>query len=214
MTRVRVAAVNDYEVVVQGLAAMLSQFEQRISVCDAIIIGHPVPVPVDVALYDTFGRVDLDSSGLPELCGQRGVKRVAVYTAPINTEVVAIARRAGATGVLSKTLTAEQLVQAIERVSRGELVVEAGNLPTAPLSNEEHRNWPGRDRGLTERESSVAVLLIEGMSNREIGETLFLSVNTVKSHVRRLLEKLDAPNRTKVTAVLLQDPTFHRDSSV
>ncbi len=211
--RVKVSAVNDYEIVVRGLAAMLSSFAE-IDVCDAIIIGETPPIPVDVALYDTFGRVDPHGALLSQLCGQHGVGRVAIYTSPVTPEVVTHARRAGATGVLSKSLPGHELVHDLIRVARGEVVVNAGTTFTAPMSNEAMRDWPGRSRGLTERESSVAALLVEGLSNREIGEALYLSVNTVKTHVRRVLEKLDAPNRTKAAAVLLSDPSFRRASSI
>jgi len=210
--RIRVSAVNDYEIVVQGLAAMLLEFDDRIEVCEAIIIGEPVRVPVDVALYDTFGRVEAAGEGLSKLCGQPNVHRVALYTAPVTAQVIDEARRCGATGVLSKSLPGKKLVDALERVARGEVVVEEDSVVTAPLSNNGHRDWPGRLYGLTERESSVAVLMVEGLSNREIGEALYLSVNTVKTHIRRLLEKLESVNRTKATAILLKDPTFQRDS--
>lgn len=210
MSRIRVAAVDDYEIVVFGLTAMLSQFADRIEVADTIIIGQPVPNPVDVALCDTFGRRDHGFDAVRTLCSQTNVQRVAVYSAPITDALVEKARTAGATGVLSKSLPAAKLIDALERVAQGEVVITLDASPTTPSYGTQHRDWPGRAMGLTERESSVAVLLAEGLSNREIGEALFLSTNTIKTHVRRLLEKLKATNRTKAAWILLQDHSFRR----
>jgi NarL family two-component system response regulator LiaR len=56
VTRVRVAAVNDDEIVVEGLARLLARSD-RLQVCDRIVVGEPLALPVDVALYDTYGRV-------------------------------------------------------------------------------------------------------------------------------------------------------------
>jgi len=56
---------------------------------------------------------------------------------------------------------------------------------------------PPLPNGLTEREVEVLRLVAEGLSNREIGERLFLSANTAANHVRSILSKTNAPNRTK-----------------
>src|SRR3954447_8973547 len=56
---VRVAAVNDYEIIVQGVAALLEQYPDRLEVCARVIIGEPITQPIDVALYDTYGRVGI-----------------------------------------------------------------------------------------------------------------------------------------------------------
>ena len=61
MHRVRVAAVNDYEIVVEGLGAVLSRYPDRLDVRELIIMGEPVDEPVDVALYDTYGRAGVAS---------------------------------------------------------------------------------------------------------------------------------------------------------
>ena len=62
--RVRVAAVNDYELIVAGVARLLSQFPQQLDVCDRIVIGDPIDTPIDVALFDTYGRVGIAAPAL------------------------------------------------------------------------------------------------------------------------------------------------------
>jgi DNA-binding CsgD family transcriptional regulator len=61
--------------------------------------------------------------------------------------------------------------------------------------------WPGRDAGLTERESELLSLLSTGMTNRELGAHLYISENTVKTQLRHLYAKLDVRNRAQAAAV-------------
>jgi DNA-binding NarL/FixJ family response regulator len=207
--RIRVAAVNDYEIVIQGLASMLSGFDDRIEVAAAITVGEPIVGGViDVALFDTYGRRGLGVEAIRLLAKDPKVRRVAVFTSPVTDELADEAVGAGAAAVLAKSIRIEELVRDLERVARGESVIHRGSAATAPLSNAQRRTWPGRGRGLTERESSVAVLMAQGMTNTEIASSLYVSVNTVKTHVRRVLEKLGAPNRTKATAIILADESF------
>ncbi len=61
--------------------------------------------------------------------------------------------------------------------------------------------WPGRERDLTARESELLALLPTGMTNRELGEHLYLSQNTIKTQLRRLFSKLNVRNRVQAVAV-------------
>ena len=72
--------------------------------------------------------------------------------------------------------------------------------------------WPGRDRGLSRRESEILALLVQGLSNRQIADALYLSSETVKTHVRGLYRKLGVNNRVKAAAAALADPDFRRRS--
>ena len=65
--RFRVAAVNDYELIVAGLAELLARFPDRLVVCDRIVLGEPIDTPIDVALYDTYGRVGIAAPALRAL---------------------------------------------------------------------------------------------------------------------------------------------------
>ena len=63
----RVAVANDYELVVAGLAALLRPFHDRIEVTDAVTVGDNIDGPVDIVLYDTFGRADDGVGGVKRL---------------------------------------------------------------------------------------------------------------------------------------------------
>ncbi len=105
----RVAVANDYELVIAGLAALLEPFCDRVEVADAIIVGQPLSDPVDLVLYDTFGREGLADVALRALIDTPGVRRVAVYTLSVTPDVRAAAVDVGAVGLISKRLRAPSL---------------------------------------------------------------------------------------------------------
>jgi NarL family two-component system response regulator LiaR len=109
--------------------------------------------------------------------------------------------------VLSKARPATALVDALERVHRGERVVD-GNGGHQPVP------WPGSSRGLTARQSEVVALLLQGLSNQEIAEALFVDVNTVKTHLRHAYKALGVRSRSQALAMLLgEDTAFRRRSA-
>ena len=195
MARVRVAAVNDYELVVAGLARMLETYADRVDVVDALVIGEPVEAPVDVALYDTYGRTGVASAALRTLVAMQNVDAVAVFSLDLTPDFIAEGRLAGAQGFISKALPGDQIVEALERVARGEQVIAMPTPPEPDATDE--IDWPGKDQGLTERESEVLVLVSEGLSNREIGAALYLGYETVKSYLRDVYAKLGVRNRVE-----------------
>jgi DNA-binding NarL/FixJ family response regulator len=190
----RVAAVNDYELVVAGVAAMLGCYPERFTVVDALIVGEPIPGPVDVALFDTFGRVRLANEALGWLVAREEVQKVAVFSLSLCPEVIEDGRAIGADGFISKALNGERIADAIEAIARGEEVVAGPADTTSPT---EQLEWPGRADGLTQRESEVLVMMARGYTNAEIAAALFIGTETVKTHVRRVLTKLKLRNRSQ-----------------
>jgi DNA-binding NarL/FixJ family response regulator len=203
-TPVRVAVANDYELVIAGVKAMLEPFSDKVVVADTIIVGEELSEPVDVVLFDTFGRAVDATSGVKRLLDTNGIGRVVLYTGTPRPSQVAAAIDAGAAGVLSKARPASALVEAIIRIDRGERVVDGtgGHQPVP---------WPGASRGLTARQSEVIALLLQGLSNAEIAAALFVDVNTVKTHLRHAYKALGVRSRSQALALLLgEDPSFRR----
>jgi DNA-binding NarL/FixJ family response regulator len=183
---------------------MLEPFSDRIAVVDAIVVGEPLSAAADVVLFDTFGRPDDAVSGVKRLLDTDGVGRVVLYTGAPRPAQVASALEAGASAVLSKARPATALADAIERVNRGERVVD-GNGGHQPVP------WPGSSRGLTARQSEVIALLLQGLSNQEIANALFVDVNTVKTHLRHAYKALGVRSRAQALAMLLgEDSAFRR----
>jgi DNA-binding NarL/FixJ family response regulator len=205
--RPRVAVVNDYEVVVAGLAAILEPFEDRVDVVDSFTIDQPSRQQIDIALFDMFGRGD-EEVPLRRLLARPEVSCVAIYSFNFDQTAVDRALRAGAVGYLSKTLPAKELVDEIDRIAAGEQVISAPESSRRPRSEE--RSWPGRDLGLSEREAEVVALAAVGKRNAEIADCLFVSVDTVKTHLARSFRKLEVHNRTELSALIHRRPSFRR----
>jgi DNA-binding NarL/FixJ family response regulator len=205
--RVRVAVVNDYELIVEGVARLLSQFPDQLDVCDRVVVGEPIKTPVDVALYDTYGRVGIAAPTLRALAESPGIGRVAVFSLDVGPDLIAEGRAAGATGFISKGLSGAEIADAIVRVAQGESVVAT---PTSGAPPSEELDWPGRGDGLTERQSQVLTLVAEGLSNREIAAALYLSPETVKGYLAQAFATLGVRNRVEATNYVRREEAFTR----
>jgi DNA-binding NarL/FixJ family response regulator len=198
---VRVAVANDFDLVVAGVAALLSRFSPGLQVTELIIGREELQEPVDVVLFDTYGRAEMGLDRVRQLRNMANVGKVAVYTLSWDTDLVRAALDNGADAVLSKTLPASQLAADLTRVADGQAVVDPG--PGRQLRSAD-RLWPGRDRQLTERESEVLALVASGLSNAETGKLLHLGVNTVKTHLRNAYRKAGVKNRAQAAAYVLR----------
>jgi DNA-binding NarL/FixJ family response regulator len=125
------------------------------------------------------------------------------------------ALRAGASGFLLKDVPPHELGQAIRTVARGDAVVSpritrrlleeySQQLPDLSGGANDDDTVPAVLSGLTGREREVLVAVAEGLSNVEIGERLFVSEATVKSHVGRILAKLGLRNRVQAVVLAFQ----------
>ncbi len=189
---IKVALVDDYDVVVVGVANMLEPYRDRVVVAE-LDTNKPVEDDVDIALYDSFAQPESDHDEVKTLIDNPHTERVVIYTWNFHPDLVAMARDLGVHGYLSKALTARELVAALESVHAGEIVVSAS--PTKARSTA--GDWPGRGEGLTDRESEILALITQGKSNAEVAALTYLSPNTVKSYVRGLYRKIEVDSRTQ-----------------
>jgi len=208
LTRPRVAVVNDYDVVVAGLAAILEPYSDRVELVDAIKLDGPIEDTIDIALLDTFGRQGVEDGALQRLLERTEVSCVAVYSFNLEPEAVRQALAAGAAGYLSKATPARDLVDQINRIAAGERVVSGAG--SVDRSCGDDRGWPGRELGLSEREAEVVALAALGRRNSEIAAALYVSVDTVKTHLARSFRKLGVHNRTELSALIHRRPSFRR----
>lgn len=187
----RVAIVNDYEIVVAGVAAMLAPHHERLAVIE-LDSGLPVVSDVDVILYDTFGQVQGDGVDLEDLVHGSGA-RVVIFSWNTQPDLVERAIRKGAAGYLSKGLTSTEVVEALEAVRTGTIVVP----PEVEIDEPALGDWPGREAGLTAREAEVLALITQGLSNQEIADRSYLSINSVKTYIRTAYRKIGATRRAQ-----------------
>jgi len=205
--RVRVAAVNDYELIVVGVAHLLSQYPLLLDVRDRIVIGDPLDGPIDVALYDTYGRVGLAEPALRRLVADPDIAAVAVFSLDFPEQLVEESRAAGVAGFISKALDGQQVAEAIVAIAAGEDVFA---VPTSTPRVPGTLDWPGREDGLSARQSQVLVLVAEGLTNPEIAAALYVSLETVKSHLRDVFAKLGFRNRVEATGYVTRSGAFTR----
>lgn len=195
---IRVALINDYEIVLEGLRALLRPYDPDITVVELDVAGNPLS-EVDVTLFDTYGEVQEQRQRVRGLAADASNGAIVAFSFSDDAALAGTFVRAGAQGFISKALPAEQIVNGIRAAARGERVMLVQPSPHTAISAE--LRWPGRDARLTERESELLALLPTGMSNRELSEHLHVSENTIKSHLRRLFSKLDVRNRAQAAAL-------------
>lgn len=189
--RIRVAVVNDYQVVVEGVAAMLRSYSDLVEVVELDANRTP-SASVDIALYDTFGALPGNQADIHGLVRDGHVRLVAIYSWNLDRELVEASHDNGANAYLSKELPAAQLVEALIAVHTGRQPEDAHSHRFAtPIGND----WPGREEGLTLRESEVLALITQGLSNDQIAERMYLSINSVKTHIRTCYRRIGVTNR-------------------
>ncbi len=190
---IRVALVDDYDVVLLGLAHMFDRYADRVEVVE-IDAEEPLRDVIDIGMYDSFAQPETDQEEIASLIRNPRAKRVVVYTWNFHPSLVEQAREHGVHGYLSKTLPARELVAALEAIHDGELVVSD---PPRRASSAPGLDWPGRLEGITDRESEILALITQGKNNAEIAALTYLSPNTVKSYIRSVYRKIDVESRTQ-----------------
>jgi DNA-binding NarL/FixJ family response regulator len=199
---ITVLIVDDHEVVREGLRLSLSR-APHVRVVGEAADGRaaielaerrkPNVVIMDVRMPGLDG---LDAT--KELMEKEPGSAVLIFTAYSERSLLARGLESGAKGYILKEAPHETLVRAIEKVAHGDSFIDPALMP-AFLSGKD------REDMLTAREREILQLLADGMSNADAAQRLFISQETVKSHVRHILAKLEADTRTHAVAIALRD---------
>jgi len=128
---IRLALVNDYEVVVRGLAEKLRSYTDAFDIVE-LDADMPVQQVVDIALYDTFAQAQGDGEGVARLLANPRVDKLVVYSWNLQESLSATTMRRGVSGYLSKSLTASELTAALQKVARGETVISPDPASSGP----------------------------------------------------------------------------------
>ena len=195
---IRVALVNDYMIVLEGLRALLRYGEPEIEVVEIDVRKGPRR-RVDVTLVDTYGELGSLGERVRSLGADSSNGAIVVFSFSDQPQAVRSALRAGARGFISKAAPRQQIIDGIKAAAGGDQVVLTHRSQHAHI--DEALRWPGREIGLTERESELLSLLSTGMTNRELGGQLYVSENTIKTHLGRLYAKLGVRNRAQAASL-------------
>lgn len=207
---IKVVYADDEELVRSGLRAMLSgasdisvvgEANDRPSTVDVVLRRRP-----DVVLLDIKMREDDDGiQALGDILVASGPPAVAMLTTFDVDEYVSRALNGGANGFLLKDIKPASLAQAVRDLAEGGAVLDPGVAARMVRAQRDGQRAaePAREllSSLSEREGEVITLIARGLSNAEIGSSLFLSEATVKGYVSSVLAKIGAANR--VQAALL-----------
>lgn len=204
--RWNVLIVDDHEMVRTGLRTYLmldprfvvigeaGSGKEALDKLDRGEFGGVVP---DIVLMDLM---------MPEMDGVEATRailakypdvRIIILTSFLEDDKVVEAIEAGAVSYVLKTVSAEELLYAMQGAMRN-MPVMSGEVSQALTRGLRRRTAEDEAEGLTEREREVLLLIAEGKTNKEIGEELHISIKTVKTHVSNLLMKLGLEDRTQL----------------
>jgi DNA-binding NarL/FixJ family response regulator len=203
----RVLIVDDHAIVRRGLRSIL-ELEQDIAVVGEA--GAPAEAlraversRPEVVLLDLKLSSEGDADGLAvcsRILERRPGTGVVVLSTFLDERLVAEALRRGARAYVLKDVDLSELVRIIRAVARGESGFDSRSAAVvrALAAGRPAPSTGDESPALTEREREVVRLIAEGLTNREIGEAIFVSESTVKFHVRNVMRKLDVHHRAEV----------------
>jgi len=196
---IRVLLVDDHPLFRQGVQEALSQGEEVVVVGEATngkeAVEKARQLQPDVVLMDLLMPILGGLEATAVLHKEMPQLAILILTVSEKEKDLAQALKFGARGYLLKNADPQELLEAIQRVARGEVSISP--VMAAKLLAEFPREEEPR---LTEREGEVLKLVAQGATNREIAEQLFITENTVKVHLRNILEKLHLKNRAEAAA--------------
>lgn len=204
---IKVVIVDDHELVRGGLETILRLFDDIELVgqadCGATAVAVCGEVQPDVVLMDLVLPGGMDGAETTtELLHNCPGAKVLALTSFSDPELIQRVLRAGALGCLLKNVSGQELAAAIRRAHGGSstLAPEAADALVRAMSSP-----PVAREALTRREREVLALMVEGLTNTEIAETLVVSLSTVKTHVSSVIAKLGASTRTEAAAIAVRE---------
>lgn len=205
---VKVMIVDDHNLVREGLKAVFDQGEE-VDVVGEAASGEEAIEMVDKLRPDVI-LMDISMPGMNGIQATKAIRdshpeaKIVILTMLDQEGYVYEAIKAGATGYMLKSTSSDELVNAIQTVNEGKALLHPD--ATAQLLKEfvQLAENKAKDYGLSNREMEVLQLLSEGKTNKEIAKALWISEQTVKTHVAHIFDKLGTSDRTETVARALR----------
>lgn len=199
-TQIRILTVDDHPLIHEGIAALINSQPDMVVAAEATTgkralakfrEAQPDLVLMDLGLPDMSGI-----EAMVSILKENAHARVIILSMSTGDVEIQQALKAGAFAYLSKNMPPQELVEVIRKVHKGKKHIPA-EIATRLA---EHLG----EESLTDREVEVLQLVRDGSRNREIAESLFISEDTVKVHVSRIMDKLGAKDRTQAVAIAVR----------
>jgi DNA-binding NarL/FixJ family response regulator len=200
---IRIVLADDHPVVRRGLLQFFADVDDfdvvaecgdGESALEAVRRHAPDVLVVDLRMPGV-GGMDV----VRRLRGEAGAPAVILLAGDISDDDVIEAMRLGAKGVVLKEMAPSLLVQCIRKVAAGGIWLEKDAIGRAlEKLFQREESHPPRAAALTPRETDIVRMVAQGMGNREVGERLFISAGTVKTHLHAIYEKLGLKGRVQL----------------
>ena len=203
MTTISVLLVDDHLVVRSGLKALLGTQPDFVVVAEAAsgeealeLVGQQSPAVVVMDLAMGAGMDGIEA--IRQLRQRNGRQAILVFTTYDSDADIVRAVDAGAMGYLLKDASPDEIFTAIRGAVQGKSVM------SAPVASRLFQQLRNPDEVLTPREAELLSLLTQGLSNRELGQRLFISEATVKTHLAHIYAKLGVETRAAAIATAIR----------
>jgi DNA-binding NarL/FixJ family response regulator len=192
----RCVIVDDHPVVRQGVRSLLQRNWPAWEVADAETLdaalsqlGKGKP---DIVVLDPW-KAGSDVAGTIHKVAEQTKAPIVVFTADGGARLLSEALKAGVKGYVRKDSPSDDLIRAIEAARTGDFYVDPGLSSTLVLDE--------GDRTLSARQREILQMLADGMQTDAVAQQLGLSTETVRTHTKRILAKLEASTRTQAVAI-------------
>lgn len=213
MDKLKVILVDDHEMVRLGLKSFLNMQKDFEVIAEASNgrqgIELALELKPDVLVMDLV---------MPELGGVEATleilkewpeAKILVLTSYLDNEKIYPVIDAGAKGYMLKTSSAAEILNAIQKVAKGQLAIET----EVDKKIKAHDRKPNLHDELTAREYDILYLLAKGYDNQTIADELFISLKTVKTHVSNILSKLEVDDRTQAVVYAFRHHLVPQDDN-
>ncbi|WP_026572542.1 response regulator [Bacillus sp. UNC438CL73TsuS30] len=224
MDKIRILIADDYHLFIRGMESILSE-DSSLQIVGKAYNGKQayemaVERKPDVILLDMNMPVMNGLQALKMIVGELKDIKVLMLTLNDQEELLVEALKSGAKGYLLKDLLPNELLTFVHMVYRGEniitgqmagKIIENSSMQAINRRNQVELIFTKKDV-LTRREKEILVHVMKGQTNREIALALLISENTVKNHLRNIMEKLHMNNRVQAAAYAFQEGWLQKGS--
>jgi len=211
---IRVVFADDHPIVRQGLRSMLAAYPDLEVIAEAEDGDETVrlanELQPDVLIIDIVMPVKDGITATREITQANPDARILVLTSFLEDDKIIDAIKAGAMGVHLKESPPQQLVESIRALHRGEIALHPHVTLKLMQEVKNHSSITQDGETLTPREVEVLRCLAQGLSNQDIAALLTVSVRTVTTHIRNILDKLHLANRTQAALYAVEKGIYSK----